>query len=63
MELDGSGHYEQEQMLRDDTRTMELEKMGLRVVRLCNLDVWKNFAGTCEYLDRIIKEQALIGPL
>ena len=63
VELDGSGHYMQEQMQRDERRTAELEKMGLRIVRLCNLDVWQNFVGTCEYLDGIIKERVLNGPL
>ena len=56
VELDGGGHYTEEQWQKDDLRTKDLEKMNLRVVRICNLDIDRNFKGVCEYLDLLVKE-------
>ena len=56
IELDGGGHYCQEQMEKDEHRTRMLEKMGVRVVRICNLDIDKNFAGVCDFLDMEVKK-------
>ena len=56
VELDGGGHYTEEQRQKDDLRTKDLEKMNLRVVRICNLDIDRNFKGVCEYLDLLVKE-------
>lgn len=55
IELDGGGHYTQEQSVKDQIRTMELENMNLTVIRICNLDIDKNFRGVCEYIDGIIE--------
>ena len=55
IELDGGGHYTQEQSVKDQIRTMELENMDLTVIRICNLDIDKNFRGVCEYIDGIIE--------
>ena len=55
IELDGGGHYTEEQTEKDQIRTKELERMNLTVVRICNLDVDKNFRGVCEYIDGIIE--------
>lgn len=64
VELDGSQHYEPEQAERDQQRSAELEKMGLKVIRLCNLDVHKNFEGTCQYIDRQVRMRlGDLGPL
>ena len=62
VELDGGGHYYQEQMQKDALRTAELESMDLQVIRICNLDIDRNFRGVCEYLDMKVK-QALKGSL
>ena len=51
IELDGGGHYTAEAAERDAARTAELEKMNLRVVRICNTDIDRNFAGVCAYID------------
>ncbi|MBR3979451.1 MAG: bifunctional riboflavin kinase/FAD synthetase [Oscillospiraceae bacterium] len=55
IELDGSGHYEPEQERKDTLRTAQLENMNLTIVRICNLDIDKNFAGVCEYIDMIVQ--------
>ena len=55
IELDGGGHYEQEQQQKDSVRTVELESMNLTVLRICNLDIDHNFDGVCEYIDHIVQ--------
>ena len=56
VELDGGGHYESHQMRKDNIRTKELENMNLKVLRICNLDVDRNFSGVCEYIDLAVKK-------
>lgn len=51
IELDGGGHYTDEQKQKDDRRTGDLEQMGLMVIRFCNRDVDKNFQGVCETIE------------
>ncbi len=55
IELDGSGHYNENQLLKDNIRTRKLESMDLTVMRICNLDIDRNFYGVCEYIDLFIK--------
>lgn len=55
IELDGSGHYEPSQMLKDRIRTEKLEEMDLLVIRICNLDIDNNFRNVCEYIDTLVK--------
>ena len=59
IELDGGGHYTAEQTEKDAFRTKELESMNLRVLRICNLDIDRNFSGVCEYIDLIVKNLSL----
>ena len=56
IELDGGGHYEEAQMKYDALRTAELEKMDLRVIRICNLDVDQNLRGVCAYIDNEVRK-------
>lgn len=56
IELDGGGHYTQQQMAYDQKRTAELEKINLKVLRFCNLDIDRNFYGVCEMIDLTVKE-------
>ena len=44
-----------EQAEKDKQRTNELKAMNLAVVRICNLDVARNFCGVCEYIDRLVQ--------
>ena len=55
IELDGGGHYTTEQIEKDDIRTKELENINLTVLRICNLDIDRNFKGVCEYVDLTVK--------
>ena len=59
VELDGGGHYTAEQAKKDNLRTKELERMKLTVIRICNLDIDRNFSGVCEYIDMTVKSLSL----
>ena len=56
IELDGSQHYEDEGLVNDEKRTEYLEQYGIKVVRISNLDVLKNFEGVCMYIDNAVKQ-------
>ena len=51
VELDGGEHYTPEQMQADTERTTALESMKVRVIRICNPDIDRNFRGVCEFID------------
>ena len=59
IELDGGGHYTAGQAGKDEMRTKDLESMKLKVVRICNLDIDRNFSGVCEYIDLTVKRLSL----
>ena len=59
VELDGGGHYTNEQTENDNHRTKDLESMKLTVSRICNLDIDRNFRGVCEYIDLTVKNLSL----
>lgn len=61
IELDGAQHFEKENMARDVERTAFLEGYGLRVLRIPNNEVNRNFNGVCEYIDDAC-EQSLSQP-
>ena len=62
VELDGGGHYTPEQAGKDNLRTKDLESMKLTVIRICNLDIDRNFSGVCEYIDSTVKNLSLSHP-
>ena len=59
IELDGGGHYTAEQTEKDNIRTKDLENMKLTVIRICNLDIDRNFCGVCEHIDLTVKNLSL----
>ena len=61
IEMDGSQHFEEDNLLKDAERTAFLEAYGLRVIRIPNNEVNKNFQSVCEYIDAVVK-QALNHP-
>ena len=56
IELDGGGHYSNGQQQKDENRTKELESMNLKIIRICNIDIDRNFYGVCEYIDLTVKK-------
>ena len=57
IELDGSHHYEPEEIVYDQRRTRYLESQGLRVIRFSNLDVLKHFDQVCSAVDEVVRER------
>ena len=56
IELDGSQHYQDDQRARDEERTAFLEGYGLRVIRIPNMEVNRNFDGVCRYIDAAVRQ-------
>ena len=56
IELDGSQHYEQQMLLKDQIRTEKIEQRSLLVLRIPNNAVRQNFEGVCEYIDAFVQE-------
>ena len=54
IELDGGGHYSEEQAEKDAIRTSQLEALNLTVLRICNTDIDRNFTGVCEYIEQAV---------
>ena len=59
IELDGGGHYEEKQSEKDAIRAKTLESMNLTVLRICNLDIDRNFRGVCEHIELTVKNLSL----
>ena len=55
IELDGSQHFENDNMEKDAERTDFLEGYGLRVIRIPNNEISRNFHGGCAYIDAAVK--------
>ena len=55
IELDGGGHYTDEQRSADEARDAALAAAGLTVLRICNTDVDKGFSAVCEYIEDCVK--------
>ena len=56
IEIDGSGHYSDQEEARDYIRTRFLEEYGLKIIRIPNNEIHNNFEGVCEYIDYVIKQ-------
>ena len=58
IELDGSQHYERQNIQQDTERTAFLEDYGLKILRIPNNEINQNFRGVCAYLEMVIQEAA-----
>ena len=56
IEIDGSQHYSEEGIKRDEFRTEILEGYDLKVIRFTNKQINENFQGVCQYIDTVVKE-------
>ena len=56
IELDGSQHYDADEMQKDAARTAFLEAYGLKIIRIPNNEVTGNFRGVCELIDATVKQ-------
>ena len=55
IELDGSQHYAEAGIKKDEIRTVSLNNRGLFVLRIPNNEITNNFRGVCEYIDLAVK--------
>ena len=56
IELDGSHHYEEKGLVKDEIRTERIEQRNLTVIRIPNNEVNRTFEGVCQYIDIAVKE-------
>ena len=56
IELEKLQHYEASNKEKDDERTAFLESYGLKVIRIPNNEVSRNFRGVCEHIDAAVKQ-------
>ena len=59
IELDGSQHYDDRNMEKDAERTAFLETYGLKVIRIPNNEISRNFRGVCEYIDAAVRQSLI----
>ncbi len=57
IELDGSQHYEETAMIKDNIRTEKIESRNLTVIRIPNICINRNFKEACFYVDEIVKQR------
>ncbi len=56
IELDGSQHFYDEHIIKDDERTAYLAEYGLCVIRIPNNEIFTHFDRVCEYIDLAVKQ-------
>lgn len=57
IELDGSQHFDPDNAAKDAQRTLFLEQYGVKVIRIPNVDINRNFQAVCDYIDNIVTSQ------
>ena len=57
IELDGSQHFTDKGLSKDKLRTEILEGNNLKIIRVPNNQIDRNFRGVCEYIDMIVKSE------
>lgn len=56
IELDGSQHYQDDEIQNDLKRREFLREYGLNIIRISNLDINRNFKSVCDYIDDFVKK-------
>ena len=56
IELDGTQHYEEANMVYDTERSEFLEGYDLTVIRIPNNEISKNFRSVCEFIDTAVRQ-------
>lgn len=63
IELDGSQHYIEQAVKYDANRTKYLSKMGVKTLRILNVDIDRNFEAVCTLIDNTVKDRLNKGSL
>ena len=56
IELDGSQHFEDSNIVKDAERTAFLEGYRLRVIRIPNNEIFTQFESVCNYIDAAVQQ-------
>ena len=56
IEADGGQHYENKGKLKDQQRSKELSKLGIRIIRFSDRDILKNLDGVYKMIQQNIEE-------
>ena len=56
IEVDGIQHNMEDNYLQDEYRTMVLEKYGLKVIRITNSAIDRDFHHICDYIDQVVQD-------
>ena len=62
VELDGSQHYDPKEIEYDLIRTRRIEARNLKVIRIPNNEVMRNFLGVCEYIHLNVEQRMKASP-
>ena len=54
VELDGSQHYEPDEINYDNRRTAYIQQQGYTILRISNRDVMSQFRSVCETIDATV---------
>lgn len=50
IELDGSQHFSEDSLIKDQYRTRYLELLEVKELRFSNYEIWNDFEGVCELI-------------
>lgn len=56
IELDGSQHYQNKEISKDQKRTEFLEEYGITVLRIPNNQIDTHFYEVCQYIDNTVQQ-------
>ncbi len=54
IEADGGQHYVNDVKKQDESRTKELAKIGVQILRFSNIDILNNIEGVCEAIEKTL---------
>jgi len=57
IEADGSQHYEDKGMERDEIRSRELAKLGVELLRFSDHEILTNINGVCELIQNTLRKK------
>lgn len=57
IEVDGSQHYEVKQEEYDNIRSEKIARLGIKVIRVTNLDIWRNFSAVKDFIHQEIQDR------
>ena len=63
IEIDGSQHYEDRNIIYDKQRTEKLNELGITVIRFTNIDIDRKLKQTTEQIEYVIKRLSTDGSI